>query len=145
MLARIAALSVVLVAGCAGSQRNSQLDSLSRSGNGLFVGHSTHGDVVLAASHYEAMTGKATTEADLGLQARRGGGDGLMMCQREMPTGTHVPRWTCRYEDEMRDERQAARDWLDRPHLSLAGRASLPIMNMGKGAPGGGGRGTLTP
>jgi len=144
MLARIAALSVVLVAGCAGSQRNAQMDSLSRSSNGLFVGHSTHGDVVLAASHYDAMTGLATTEADLGLKARQSG-EGMMLCQREMPTGTHVPRWTCRYEDEIRDQRQAARDWLDRPKLSFAGRASLPMMSTGRGPAGGGGRGTLTP
>jgi hypothetical protein len=143
MLARIAALSAVLVAGCAGSQRNAQVDTLSRSNTGLFVGHSTQGDVVLAASHYDAMTGLATTDQDLGLSARKNG-EGQMLCQREMPTGTHVPRWACRYEDDIRDQRQAARDWLDRPHLSYAGRTALPMMSMGRG-PGGGSKGSLTP
>lgn len=143
MLARIAALSVVLVAGCAGSQRSAQVDSLSRSNTGLFVGHSTQGDVVLAASHYDAMTGLATTDQDLGLSARKNG-EGQMLCQREMPTGTHVPRWNCRYEDDIRDQRQAARDWLDRPHLSYAGRTSMPTMTTGRG-PSGGGKGSLTP
>jgi hypothetical protein len=143
MLARTAALFVIIVAGCAGPQRKAQLDSMSRSGSGLLVGHSTYGEVVLAASHYEAMTGLATTDQDLGLAARRNG-DGQMLCSREVPTGTHLPQWTCRYEQDIRDARQAARDFLDQPHLSWTSGATLPTLSTGRG-PSGGGRGTLAP
>jgi hypothetical protein len=143
MLARTAALFVIIIAGCAGPQRKVQLDSMTRSGTGLFVGHSTHGDVVLAANHYDAMTGLATTDEDLGLAARKTG-DGQMLCSRETPTGTNVPRWSCRYEQDIRDSRQVARDFLDQPRLSFAGRGALPTISSGRG-PGSGGRGTLAP
>ncbi len=143
MSARIAALLVIIVAGCAGPQRKAQLDSMSRSETGLFVGHSTAGEVVLAANHYDAMTGLATTDEDLGLNARRNG-DGQMLCAREVPTGTHLAQWTCRYEQDIRDSRQAARDFLDQPHLSYAGSGTLPTLTTGRG-PSGGGRGTLAP
>jgi hypothetical protein len=143
MSARTAALLVIIVAGCAGPQRKAQLDSMSPSGTGLLVGHSTEGEVVLAANHYDAMTGLATTDQDLGLKARRNG-DGQMLCAREVPTGTHLPQWTCRYEQDIRDSRQAARDFLDQPHLSYAGSGTLPTLNTGRG-PSGGGRGTLAP
>src|SRR5439155_17665620 len=84
MVARFSALCVV-VAGCAGSHREAQIDTLRmvRNAPGLFVGHSVEGDVVVAATHYDAMTGFATTDEHLGLKARRSS-DGQMLCQREM-------------------------------------------------------------
>ena len=98
---------------------------------------------MLAASHYDAMTGLATTDQDLGLAARKAG-DGEMLCQREMPTGTHVPRWTCRYARDMERTRQQAHDWLDRPQLSYGGQRGLPMLGTGRG-PSNGHSGIVTP
>ena len=144
MLSRTAALFVLLVAGCAGPQREVRFESLrpTTEPSALFVGHSIQGDVVVAASHYDAMTGVATTEEDLGLRSRRGG-DGQMMCQREMPTGTHVPLWTCRYVQEVERIRQEAQDWLRAPQLSVVSRHALPTITTGN-IPGGG-RGGMIP
>ncbi len=146
MFPRTAALFVLIVAGCAGSQRKAQLNAMTRSDTGLYMGHSTNGDVVLAASHYDAMVGLATTDRELGLPERQGGSDGQMLCAQEILTGTHVPRWICRYEQDARYARQQARDWLDRPELSFAGRgANLPILSVGRGIGNSNGRGTLAP
>ena len=143
MVARISALCVV-VAGCAGSQREAQIDNLRMVSNapGMFVGHSVEGDVVVAATHYDAMTGLATTDEQLGLKARKGS-DGQMLCQREMPTGTHVPLWTCRYVEEMAEIRRQTQDWLSQPHRSIVARRALPVITTGN-IPGGG-RGALLP
>ena len=143
MLARTAALFVVAVAGCAGPQRNLENYNLTRAGDApLYVGRSQDGEAVLAASHYHAMTGLATTDQDLGLAARKAG-DGEMLCLREMPTGTHVPRWTCRYARDMEQTRQQVRDWLDRPQLSYGGQRGLPTLSTGRGPSNG--NGTVTP
>ncbi len=141
---RTAALFVVAIAGCAGSHRNiEQYDLMRSSQSPLYVGRSQTGEVVLAASHYDAMTGLATTDQDLGLAARKAG-DGEMLCQREMPTGTHVPRWTCRYARDMEQARRQARDWLDRPQLSYGGQRGLPLLGTGRG-PSNGHSGIVTP
>ena len=141
---RTAALFVVAIAGCAGSHRDIEQYDLTRSSQSpLYVGHSQTGEVVLAASHYDAMTGLATTDQDLGLAARKAG-DGEMLCSREMLTGTHVPRWTCRYARDMVATRQQARDWLDKPQLSYGGRRGLPMLGTGRG-PSNGHSGIVTP
>jgi hypothetical protein len=144
MIARISALCVVVVAGCAGSQREAQIDNLRMTSgpSGLFVGHSVQGDTVVAASHYDAMTGLATTDEELGLRARKGS-DGQMLCQREMPTGTHVPLWTCRYVAESDEVRRQTQDWLSRPQFSIVSRRAMPAITAGN-APGGG-RGAIAP
>jgi hypothetical protein len=142
MFARTAALFVIVVAGCAGPQRSSQIDSMKKSNTGLYIGHSTNGDVVVAANHYDAITGLATTSEDLGLTAPKGD-DGQMLCQREMLTGTHVPRWICRYAQDVQEARRLTRDWLDQPRLSFS-RGIAPTAMGGRG-PGGGGRGNVAP
>jgi hypothetical protein len=145
MFPRTAALFVLIVAGCAGPQRRPQVNGMTRLDTGLYMGHSTNGEVVLAATHYDAMVGLATTDREIGLPERQGS-DGQMLCSQETPTGTHVPRWICRYEEDARYARQQARDWLDRPELSFAGRgANLPILSIGRGPGTGNGRGTLAP
>ena len=142
MIARISALCV-LIAGCAGSQREAQIDNLRMVSNapGLFVGHSVEGDVVVAATHYDAMTGLATTDEQLGLPARKSS-DGQMLCQREMPTGTHVPLWTCRYVEETAEIRRQTQDWLSRPQFSIVSRR-LPVVINGNLPTGG--RGGIAP
>ena len=111
MLARAAAVVAIVLVGCVGS-RSRPDDS------GLYVGHSTNGEVVVAATHYDAMAGLATTADELGIKSTDK--DQRMICQREMPTGTHVPRWICRYQQDILRERQLTRDWLDQPRLSFA-------------------------
>ena len=144
MLARTAALVALALVGCAGPQRNLET-KLTRTGDTpLYVGRSQSGEPVLAASHYDAMTGLATTDQDLGLEARKAG-DGEMLCQREMPTGTHVPRWSCRYARDIEQGRRQAQDWLDRPELSLGARRGLPSMSTGRGPSNGGSGGGIAP
>ena len=50
-------------------------------------------------------------------------GSGDMLCKREMLTGTHVPHWVCRYQDDIDAERE-------RLHSAL----SVPRFNPGKSA-----------
>jgi len=145
MLARTTALCVVLVAGCAGANRNVPIEVLDSSSHspGLFMGHSQSGAVVVAATHYNAMVGLATTADELGLPARKGN-NGEMLCQREMLTGTHVPRWICRYEQDVRETRQATADWLDQPRVTVPVKPSVGAVLLGTG-PGGGHGGTFVP
>jgi hypothetical protein len=145
MFPRTAALFVFIAAGCAGPQKETDFSLKRASSSGLYVGHSTSGDVVLAASHYDAMAGLATTAGELGLKDTGKGEDNKMMCQREMPTGTHVPRWVCRYEDQIRMERQQTQDILDGPKLSFAGRGGAMQVLLGRGGGGTWNRGTLVP
>ncbi len=115
----------LLMAGCAGANKNTQSNDLvSPAGSpGLFVGRSQSGQVVVAASHYDAMNGLAVEDVDLGLAARKNG-SGLMLCDRDTITGTHVPRWTCRYKEEVEQERLRLQDELARPRLSIARQSS---------------------
>ena len=121
MLVRTAAVVAIVLSGCAGPKVTAEKDSLDKLDSGLFVGHSTNGDIVVASTHYGAMAGLATTAEELGIPGSKDK-DGQMLCSREMPTGTHVPRWICRYQDDVRRERELTRDWLDVPRLSFAGR-----------------------
>jgi hypothetical protein len=143
MLARAAALVAVVVAGCAGPQKTAQIDSLTMSNSGLYLGHSTQGDIVIAATHYDAMSGLATTADELGLAVNDDAKDKNMMCARETPTGTHVPRWICRYQADIARERVLTRDWLDQPRLSFSGRPPALIL-VGRGG-GSNNRGTYVP
>jgi hypothetical protein len=149
MLARTTAFCVVLVAGCASTSRNVQslqdvdlMDSARTPG--LFMGHSSSGDIVVAATHYDAMVGLATTADELGLPMRKGS-SGEMLCQREMLTGTHLPTWTCRYKEDIEQQRRAARDWLDRPEMSAISQRPAPSVAVGAPAGGSGSRGTIAP
>lgn len=81
----------------------------------LYVGHSIDGQIVVAATHYDAMHGLAVTADEVGERTKEG-----MICAREMPTGTHVPAWFCRYSKDMDMERAATRDWLDKPRNCLS-------------------------
>jgi hypothetical protein len=81
----------------------------------LYVGTSTNGEVVVAATHYDAVNGLAVTADEVGQRTKEG-----MTCIKEMPTGTHVPLWTCRFNKDVEAERAATRDWLDKPRNCIA-------------------------
>jgi hypothetical protein len=95
--------SLVLLAACSGhryvsSSATSGPIELTEKGKGLFVGHTDAGEVVIAASHYDAMNGLAVLDTDLGVPASES--QGLMLCAREIPMGSHLPRWMCRYQKD---------------------------------------------
>jgi hypothetical protein len=131
-MCRITALPGILflLAACAGPQRFVQPGPLilSERDNSprLFVGHSQSGDIVVAASHYDAMAGLATTDTDLGLAPRSGNRSGRMLCAREMPTGSHVPRWFCRYQDDIEQARLETQNTLVAPAFSPSRRLGSP-------------------
>jgi len=119
----------VLLSACASSRasstaaRNGTTIELTEKGHGLFVGHTDSGEVVVSASHYNAMNGLAVLDTDLGVPAKDS--NGMMLCQREVITGTHFPRWVCRYQSIVEQERQITQLGLDMPvagpHVSQGG------------------------
>jgi hypothetical protein len=145
MIARTTALWIVLLAGCASANRDTLTDGLADSARtpGMYFGHSQGGALVIAASHYDAMTGLATTADELGLPARQSG-SGEMLCQREMLTGSHLPTWTCRYKEDIEQARRAARDWLDHPALTVTQQRPAPTVTVSPRLSGGA-RGALPP
>ena len=88
----------------------------------MYIGHSVNGDVVVAASHYDAMNGLAVASTDLGLKDTNGGKEDLE-CRRETPTGSHVPRWVCRYQDDIEAERRETQDSLAATRLGFSRRS----------------------
>ena len=80
----------------------------------LYVGHSDRGEIVVAATHYDAMSGLAVTADEVGQKRKEG-----MICRREMVTGTHLPQWTCRFNKEVSEEAAATQDFLNRPRACL--------------------------
>jgi hypothetical protein len=79
------------------------------------------------------MSGLATTDADLGLPARKIGGSGEMLCRREMLTGTHVPRWVCRYQDDLDADREKLHTLLAAPRLSVDRGVNAPAITVRAG------------
>ncbi|HUJ24654.1 MAG TPA: hypothetical protein VLW85_01450 [Myxococcales bacterium] len=124
MLPKTALLALfAILSACAAMHHRAASNStlvLREKSPGLFVGHTDDGQVVIAASHYDAMNGLAVEDVDLGLEARKGG-NGAMICRREVPTGSHVPHWMCRYTDDMEHERQMVLNTLQQPFLSPSG------------------------
>ena len=136
-----AAIPALLLMGCAAQYARvpkSQLVLMEKS-PGLFVGHTDEGEVVVAASHYDAMNGVAVMDTDLGLQKRNDVTSGAMICRREVPTGSHVPHWMCRYTDDLAHERQLTLNTLQQPWLAPSGNSAG-----GGGILGGGGASAKT-
>lgn len=128
---------VVFLSACAGNRAQTRPDSieLTEKGHGLFVGHTDNGDVVVAATHYNAMNGLAVLDTDLGVPAKDSAG--LMFCQRMVVTGTHLPHWICRYQDAIDRERAASQNDLNAPlggvHLPKSGPAMILGSSIGSG------------
>ena len=114
---KIVELGALLVLfGCATS-RAAQTAALQERGDPehpLYVGHSDTGDVVVAASHFDAMSGVAVAATDVGQKGQDKKGEEKLICAREMLTGTHVATWICRYPKDAEAERRETQDFLDR-------------------------------
>jgi hypothetical protein len=145
MLPRTVAPWIVLLAGCAGAHTNLAADDAASPNRAprLYIGHSQSGTLVVAASHYDAMSGLAVSSSDLGLAPRKNGSNDLT-CRREVVTGSHIPRWICRYQDEEKEMRDHLKDWLDQPRLAIENRGApgAAIFGRGNGSPA---RGPLVP
>ncbi len=107
---KLMALCLLSCVSCYASTVKAKLKPQGELEHPLFVGTSVDGDLVVAASHYDAMRGVAIAADEIGENNK----DGLT-CAREMPTGTHVPAWYCRYDKEAEQERRATQDWLVKP------------------------------
>jgi|GraSoi2013_100cm_1033763.scaffolds.fasta_scaffold129398_2 hypothetical protein len=121
-MAKFIALETLLVLlGCA-NHRAVRFDALEEHGDPahpLYVGRSDTGDVVVAASHFDAMSGLAVAAVDVG-----GKGQEQLLCARQMMTGTHIAKWICRYQAEIDAERLETQNYLDRAHNAV-GRGNL--------------------
>lgn len=88
----------------------------------LFVGHSDSGDMVVSATHADAMRGLAVPASQLGIH-NAADPDGAVLCRREVPTGTHLGFWSCRYVSELERDRIGTRILLDRlPRKCMTGK-----------------------
>jgi hypothetical protein len=136
MLPKTALLALfALLSACAAHKRyaGNQTLVLREKSPGLFVGHSEDGQVVIASSHYDAMNGLAVEDVDLGMEKRKGG-NGAMICRREVPTGSHMPHWMCRYTDDVEHERQVTLNTLQQPWLSPTGGQGGGVGILGTGS-----------
>ena len=89
--------SVISFVACAHAKEKPEL---SRKGEdqGLFVGHTNTGVLVVAAKHYDAMNGLAVLAGDV--EAKDYDEASRMICRREVVTGSHYPQWICRHEED---------------------------------------------
>lgn len=62
---------------------------------------------VSRASDYKAKDGTPTATAGQAMP------QGTMVCEEEIPLGSHVPRKLCHYEEDRDDARRQAQDWLE--------------------------------
>ena|SRR5437879_3054970 len=107
--------TLVAFFGCAAAtQRSIEMSGKGDPTHPLFVGYSRDGEMVVAATHADAMHGLAVAAADLGAPRDTDGRD-LLICHKEMLTGTHVPTWNCRYPSEVERERMETQQLIDQP------------------------------
>jgi hypothetical protein len=106
--------AVAAAGACATAGQTPEALKASGQPQRMFVGHSTDGEVLVSTSHADAMRGLVVPASEI--DAKKEGdpdGDGGVFCSREMLTGTHVPRWICRYVREMEEDRHRAQVLLD--------------------------------
>ena len=114
---RIALALVLLACGACYSNNaavKAKLTPRGEEAHPLYVGTSTDGEIVVAATHYDAMNGLAVTADEVGQKSKEG-----MTCRRETVTGSHMPAWYCRYDKDIAAEQQATQDWIDKPRNCL--------------------------
>jgi hypothetical protein len=88
------------------------------------------------------MNGLAVAETDLGLPSG-GEADDQLFCLREVPTGSHVPHWVCRYKAALDAEREFTRNKMEEARVNWLvppqGSAMALGLNGGHSAGGSGG------
>ena len=84
----------------------------------LFVGHGTDGEMVMASTHYDSMSGLAVGTQELGVTGRD---EKDLVCKRETVTGTHMPQWICRYKTDLEKDREATQRMLETLPKACAG------------------------
>lgn len=107
---RLTAIPICVALGCASNRAATPLRLKGEPGQPLYVGHSDTGEVVVAANHFDAMRGLAVSSSDVG-----GSGDALLVCSREVLTGTHLPHWICRHPKEVDEDRASSQRYLLQP------------------------------
>ncbi len=105
--AALPGILLLLVLACA----HEKTPQLVRKGGDkpLFVGHTNNGMVVVAANHANAMNGLAVMSQDIeGTDVDDGS---ILLCRREVITGSHYPQWICRYKEDQAliDEKDRAK------------------------------------
>jgi hypothetical protein len=76
---------------------------------GVFVGKTATGELRVTKRRYDEETGVATLVSD----GKDGAGPTKIFCEREQVTGSHLPRWVCRHEEESAATRAETRRYLD--------------------------------
>jgi len=87
-------------------------------GHPLFVGHGTDGEMVMASTHYDSMSGLGVAASELALTGRD---EKDLVCKRETVTGTHMPQWICRYKTDVEKDREATQRMLETLPKACAG------------------------
>lgn len=112
---RTSVICSLLLLGCATPAQRKLEDLRAQDpAHPVYVGHSEDGTVVMATTHADAMHGLAVSATDLGAEKDTNGDDKLI-CVKEMLTGSHYPTWTCRYPSAMEKQRNAVRNFFDKP------------------------------
>jgi hypothetical protein len=126
MKAMAGTLLCLATVGCASTRAAESMHLTPRGDmqHPLYVGTSTSGDVVVAATYYDAVSGLAVAASDLGLKNEE-----RMTCTRETRTGTHMPAWYCRYDKDLALQRQIVRNMFDRPMTKTNGQSGPGCTN----------------
>lgn len=80
----------------------------------LYVGRTASGEIVMASTHADAMRGMAVSATNLGAP-KDVNGDDLLICRKELLTGTHMANWICRYPSEVERQHLLTQDFYDHP------------------------------
>ena len=84
----------------------------------LYVGHGTDGEMVMASTHYDSMSGMAVAASELNVAGRD---EKDLVCKRETVTGTHMPQWICRYKTDVEKDREATQRMMQTVPKACAG------------------------
>lgn len=106
--------ALLAIAACAAPSKSAVVQERQGQGasTGVFVGHGSDGELVMASTHYDSMNGLAVGSQQLEVTSGRDEG-GDFVCKRETITGTHMPQWICRYKKEVEEDRRRTQQMLD--------------------------------
>src|SRR5882724_5734828 len=107
-------IALALCSACAVAQSDVGLARNRDPSHPLYVGRTADGEIVMAATHADSMRGLAVAATDRGAP-KDTNGDDLLICRKELITGTHFPNWICRYPTEVERRHLATQDFYDHP------------------------------